>query len=184
MKLFLLLSLFCTSLNASLVLDGFAIRYNQGDLHVLDQQKLPHEEEWIDVKTPEQMVEIITSLKVRGAPMIGIAAVLSLSQLAERGASKEAIQTAAELLKRSRPTAVNLSIYLERLLASMEEQSDFRQAVMETAATIYHEDTDLCNQMGIAGANIIEEGEQILTICNTGSLATAGIGTAIGAVSC
>ena len=130
MKFILFISLFCTTLNANLALDGFAIRYNQGHLCVLNQQKLPHEEEWIDVKTPEQMVEIITSLKVRGAPMIGIAAVLSLSQLAEQGASsKEGIQKAAELLKRSRPTAVNLAIYIERILAEMEKQSDFRQAV-------------------------------------------------------
>ena len=162
------------------MLDGFAIRYNQGRLSILNQQKLPAEEEWIDVKTPEQMVEIITDLKVRGAPMIGIAAVLSLSQLAEQGGSKEVIQKAAELLKRSRPTAVNLVIYIERVLAAMEEQTDFRQAAIETAAIIYHEDADLCNRMGLAGADLVKEGEQILTVCNTGSLATAGIGTADG----
>lgn len=182
MKFILFILLFCTTLNANLALDGFAIRYNQGELCILNQQKLPHEKEWIDVKTPEQMVEIITSLKVRGAPMIGIAAVLSLSQLAEQGASRETIQKAAELLKRSRPTAVNLAIYIERILAAMEKQSDFRQAVIETAAAIYHEDISLCNQMGIAGADLIEEGEHILTICNTGSLATAGIGTALGVI--
>ena len=66
MRFIFLISLFCTLLNANpLVLDGFAIRYNQGDLSILNQQKLPLEEEWIDVQTPEQMVEIITSLKVR-----------------------------------------------------------------------------------------------------------------------
>ncbi len=177
-----LFSLFCATINASLSLDGFAIRYNQGHLSVLNQQKLPHETEWLDVQTPEQMVEIITSLKVRGAPMIGIAAVLSLSQLAEHGSSREAIQNAAELLKRSRPTAVNLAIYIERTLKAMENRSDFRQAVIETAAAIYHEDTLLCNKMGAAGGDLIEEGEQILTICNTGSLATAGIGTALGVI--
>ncbi len=182
MKFILFILLFCTTLNANLALNGFAIRYNQGHLSILNQQKLPHEEEWIDVQTPEQMVEIITSLKVRGAPMIGIAAALSLSQLAEQGASRETIQKAAELLKRSRPTAVNLSIYIERILAAMEKQADFRQAVIETAAAIYHEDTNLCNQMGIAGADLIEEGEHILTICNTGSLASAGIGTALGVI--
>jgi methylthioribose-1-phosphate isomerase len=183
MRFILLISLFCTVLNANpFVLDGFAIRYNQGHLSILNQQKLPHEEEWIDVQTPEQMVEIITSLKVRGAPMIGIAAVLSLSQLAEQKASREIIQKAAELLKRSRPTAVNLAIYIERIVAAMEKQNDFRRAVIETATAIYHEDTTLCEKMGTAGADLIEPGEQILTICNTGSLATAGIGTALGVI--
>jgi methylthioribose-1-phosphate isomerase len=182
MKFFLFLLLCSTTLNANLALDGFAIRYDEGHLCVLNQQKLPLEEEWIDVTTPEQMVEIITSLKVRGAPLIGIAAVLSLSQLAEQEASREEIEKAAELLKRSRPTAVNLAIYIERTLAAMEEDSDFRRAVIETAAAIYREDTNLCHQMGVAGAGLIEEGERILTICNTGSLATAGIGTALGVI--
>jgi methylthioribose-1-phosphate isomerase len=180
MKFVLFISLFFTRLNADL--DGFAIRYNEGHLWVLNQQKLPHEEEWIDVKSTEEMVEIITSLKVRGAPMIGIAAVLSLSQLAEQGASREVIQQAAERLKRSRPTAVNLAIYIERILAAMEKEGDFRQAVIGTAEAIYREDVRLCNEMGIAGADLIEEGERILTVCNTGSLATAGIGTALGVI--
>ncbi len=183
MRLLLLCLFFCTILNAEpLVLDGFAIRYNQGQLSVLNQQKLPREEEWIDVQTPEQMVEIITSLKVRGAPMIGIAAVLSLAQLAEREESRETIQCAAELLKHSRPTAVNLAIYIKRILTAMDQSSDFRQAVIATAAEIYHEDTTLCDHIGQAGADLIKNGEQILTICNTGSLATAGIGTALGVI--
>jgi methylthioribose-1-phosphate isomerase len=183
MRNIFLISLFCAVLNADpLVLNGIAIRYNQGSLSILNQQKIPHEEEWIDVQTPEQMVEIITSLKVRGAPMIGIAAVLSLSQLAQSQASKETIWRAAELLKWSRPTAVNLAIYIQRILAAMESQPDYQRAVIDTAAAIYHEDTNLCENMGKAGADLIAPNEQILTICNTGSLATAGIGTALGVI--
>lgn len=160
----------------------FAIRYHEKELFVLNQQKLPQEEEWIDVKTPEQMVEIIKSLKVRGAPMIGIAAAFSLSQLAKQGAMREEIQKAALLLKNSRPTAVNLSHYIERILAAMEQNEDYRAAVIETALAIYQEDLDLCKRMGEAGSALIEPGENILTICNTGSLATAGIGTALGVI--
>jgi methylthioribose-1-phosphate isomerase len=166
----------------ALVLEGVAIQYNQGIIKVLDQQKLPQEEVWIDVESPEQMVEIIQSLKVRGAPMIGIAAMFSLAQLAEKGASYEEMERAALLLKASRPTAVNLAIYIERALAKMAESDDFRNTMIETAAAIYDEDTLLCEQMGQAGADLIAEGEHILTICNTGSLATAGIGTAIGVI--
>lgn len=183
LRLIFLFSLFCICLKGyALDLEGFAICYHQGDLTVLNQQKLPHEEEWIVVHTPEEMVEIITSLKVRGAPMIGIAAVLSLAQIAEEGASYEAILSAAQLLKNSRPTAVNLSIYIERILASIENRSDFRQILVATAADIYYEDIALCERMAQIGADLIQEGEQILTICNTGSLATAGVGTALGVI--
>ncbi|MBX3718560.1 MAG: S-methyl-5-thioribose-1-phosphate isomerase [Parachlamydiales bacterium] len=183
MRLILLITVFCSALQAAPIqMDSVAVRYNQGNLSILDQQKLPAEEEWIDVETTEQMVEIIRALKVRGAPLIGISAALSLSQLAERGASFNTIQDAAVQLKNSRPTAVNLAIYIERILKSMQQRSDFRQAVIETAAEIFQEDVALCERIGIAGAALIEPGERILTICNTGSLATAGLGTALGVI--
>lgn len=163
-------------------INDFAIRYHAKDLYILNQQKLPQEEEWIDVKTPEQMVEIITSLKVRGAPMIGIAAAFSLSQLAQQGASRESLEAAAILLKNSRPTAVNLSNYITRILSAMDQNEDYQKAVIETAHAIYQEDINLCANMGEAGAALIEAEENILTICNTGSLATAGMGTALGVI--
>jgi len=175
---------FSLALNASSpVVDGFAIRYNEGELHVLNQQKLPIEEEWIDVKDPEQMFEIITSLKVRGAPMIGIAAVFSLAQLAEKDVSREELVDAALLLKRSRPTAVNLTIYIEKILAEIENRDDFCQVVIELAGQIYDEDIILCDNIGSAGADLIQEGERILTICNTGRLVSAGIGTALAVIT-
>lgn len=162
--------------------DDVAIRYDQGNLYILNQQKLPQEEEWIDVKTTEQMVEIISSLKVRGAPMIGVSAAFALSQLAERGASRETIEQAAHLLKNARPTAVNLAHCVERILASMDQADNYRQAIIETALAIYQEDVTLSANMGKAGAELIEPGENILTICNTGSLAASGIGTALGVI--
>ncbi len=183
MRILALFMLLVSALRAeSFSLNGFAIRYDHGYLSVLNQQKLPLEEEWIHVQSTEQMVEIITSLKVRGAPMIGIAAVLSLAQLAERGESREALEHAAQILKKSRPTAVNLTIYIDRILAAMQSSSDIRATVLEIAQAIYHEDTALCAAIGEAGAALIQEGERILTVCNTGSLATAGIGTALGVI--
>lgn len=128
------------------------------------------------------MVNIIVALKVRGAPLIGLAAILSLAQMAERGESREGIEYAAQLLKKSRPTAVNLSIYIERILSAMDQSEDFRRTVIETADAIYHEDEEFCLRMGEAGAALIEPGERILTICNTGSLAASGIGTALGVI--
>ncbi len=163
-------------------LECTAIRYDQGSLTVLDQQKLPQEEVWIPVQSPEEMSAIIVSLKVRGAPMIGIAAVCSLAQMAEQGETRESIIQGASLLRKSRPTAVNLSIYIDRILKAMGETDDYRTAVLAQAKEIFHEDLALCQKMGEAGAALIETGERILTYCNTGSLATAGIGTALGVI--
>jgi methylthioribose-1-phosphate isomerase len=162
----------------NLKLSSLAVQYDSGALKILDQQKLPGEEEWIDVQTPEQMVEIITSLKVRGAPMIGLAAILSLAQLAERGESPQEIEQAAYLLRKSRPTAVNLAIYIDRVLLALKDNQNIIPVIEE----IFHEDVALCEAMGIAGADLIQPEENILTICNTGSLATAGIGTAFGVI--
>lgn len=163
-------------------LNSLAMRYHQGHLVILNQQKLPLEEEWINVETPEQMAEIIISLKVRGAPLIGIAAICSLAQMAERGESLESIEKAALLLRQSRPTAVNLSIYIDRVLQSIKEVPDFRRIICQIVEEIFNEDVALCEAMGKAGADLIQPGEQILTYCNTGSLATAGIGTALGVI--
>lgn len=168
--------------DGGLQLSGLSIHYDNGLLHVLNQQKLPAEEEWINVETPEQMVEIITSLKVRGAPLIGIAAILSLAQLAERGESDKTIENAAYLLRKSRPTAVNLANYIDRVLQVMKNSSDLHREILRTVAEIFHEDTALCEAMGQTGAALIQQGERILTYCNTGSLATAGIGTALGVI--
>jgi methylthioribose-1-phosphate isomerase len=166
----------------SFVADGFAIRYDNGNLSVLNQQKLPYEKEWLDVKTPDEMAEIITSLKVRGAPLIGVAAAFSLAQMAERGALRDDIEKAALMLKNARPTAVNLAACINRVLLAISEREDFQQVVITTAEEIYLEDIALCSRMGEAGAALIQPGERILTVCNTGSLATAGIGTAFGVI--
>ncbi len=176
------LSIFSITLQADAPLNGLAIHYAEGKLEILNQQKLPLEEEWIDVQTPQQMVEIITSLKVRGAPMIGISAVLSLAQLAQNKASFSTIEEAAKLLKASRPTAVNLMTYIDRVISAMKTSQDPHRAIIQTAQDIFYEDVQLCNSIGAAGAALIQPGERILTICNTGSLATAGIGTAIGVI--
>ncbi len=166
----------------SLALESLAIRYKDGALMVLNQQKLPLEEEWIDVKSPEEMVDVIVGLKVRGAPLIGISAILSLSQMAEQGCTREEIVDAAKLLKNARPTAVNLGYCIDRVLEAMKGREDFRTAVLQTTEEIFHEDTALCLSMAEAGANLVQPGERIMTYCNTGSLATAGVGTALGVI--
>lgn len=182
MKKFLLSTLLFTGILQADPCTSLGLRYDKGDLYVLNQQKLPQEEEWITVETPEQMVEVIRSLKVRGAPLIGVSAAFSLAQMAQRGASIETLEQTAALLRSARPTAVNLMNCIDRIVAAMRTSANPQQAVIDAADEIFNEDVALCNAMGEAGAELIQPNEHILTYCNTGGLATAGIGTAIGVI--
>ncbi len=178
-RLCTLLVITASSLQA-LTLDSLAIHYHNGDLWVLDQQLLPTEEIWIKSQTPEEMVDIIKALKVRGAPLIGVAAVLSVAQLAEKGASASEMEKAALLLRQARPTAVNLMNDIDRILVPIRNNSP--SDVISTAEAIFKEDIALCEAMATAGAALVQPEENILTYCNTGGLATAGIGTALGVI--
>lgn len=154
--------------------DTLALRYCDGALLLLDQRKLPFKEEWVHVTSPTQMVELIQGLAVRGAPLIGAAAAASLADFALKGASDKDIRQAAQLLKEARPTAVNLGWAIDRLL----ESEDFS----EEANWIIEMEIEMSEQMARIGAENIFRGESILTHCNTGGLATPGIGTALGVI--
>ncbi|MBS0636817.1 MAG: S-methyl-5-thioribose-1-phosphate isomerase [Verrucomicrobia bacterium] len=176
MRHFIFALLFVTSPLFS-ALESPSIRYNDGKLSILDQQLLPGTVEWVEVQSPEHMVEIIKALKVRGAPLIGVSAALALAQHAESGASTTELKEKAELLRAARPTAVNLAACIDRVLVSLQQSPE---ALIEEAKAIFLEDVAMCQKMGENGAELIHDGEVILTYCNTGALATAGIGTAFG----
>lgn len=159
-----------------------SLRYSQNKLLVLNQQKLLAIEEWLHCQHPQQMHDIIYSLQVRGAPLIGIAAALSLACYAESGADKQQIESAAALLKSARPTAVNLAHCLDRQLTAMREKND-TQAVITVAEALFAEDAELCRQIASYGQAIIRDGDHIITHCNTGSLVTTGVGTALGVIT-
>src|SRR5437868_6381125 len=89
-------------------LNSLSLKFDGEQLKVIDQQKLPHEEVWLDGSDPAKMFEYIQTLQVRGAPMIGVAAALSLSCFSLRGATKDEFIRAALHLCEARPTAVNL----------------------------------------------------------------------------
>jgi methylthioribose-1-phosphate isomerase len=165
-----------------------------GYLELLDQRKLPHKAEYVRCRTVEQLREAIRTLTVRGAPAIGVSAaygfVLALYDLAaEKNISKarEAIGLAADYLQKSRPTAVNLFHAIERMKASAAAICDSAGATMESlregllaeAEAIRLEDVAMCRQIGHNGEPLIKDGSAILTHCNAGALATAGIGTAL-----
>ncbi len=147
-------------------------------LWILDQTQLPQKEVWLESTTPEVMIQIIRDLKVRGAPLIGVAAAMQLGLLAEKGVSEAEFEKALWALREARPTAVNLMNCMDRILRTLKTKGV--KAVPAEAEAICLEDVRLADQMAKNGAALIQDGDQLLTHCNTGGLATVGIGTALG----
>jgi methylthioribose-1-phosphate isomerase len=159
-----------------------SLRYVSGELHVLDQRRLPLEEYWHRCRDEHDLVELIRGLAIRGAPLIGIAAALWVGHCAQRGdGAPQLLQTIA-LLRSSRPTAVNLMNYLDRLQTRIEKGVTGTGIAAEAEA-IFEEDIALCAAMSEHGAALVGHGDRILTHCNTGGLATAGVGTAVGVIT-
>ncbi len=162
-------------------LASLGLRSDGRRLSILDQTQLPDREVWLDATGPDAMIGHIQRLSVRGAPLIGVAAALALACLAEQGADAEQWRSAAERLRRARPTAVNLMHAIDRVLRAAGPTFDV-PAVIAEAETIFDEDVTLCEAMAAHGVTLIGQGEGILTHCNTGGLATVGIGTALGVI--
>ena len=154
--------------------ESLGLRHDGRTLWVLDQTRLPDEELWLDGSEPATMTTLIQRLAVRGAPLIGVAAAACLGTFAERGASAAEYADACAALRAARPTAVNLMWAMDRMRAVTEPSAE--------AHAIFAEDVRLCEGMAEHGAALIQDGEHLLTHCNTGGLATAGIGTALGVI--
>ena len=153
------------------------ISENKFDLRLLDQTLLPHEEKWIVIEDHRQMIEAIKTLRVRGAPLIGVAAALMVGKSAAQGDSN-LLQQAQELYE-ARPTAVNLMICIDRMTSQIKKDPS---QVPQLSIQIFNEDVELCEKMAANGAELFQDGDQIVTHCNTGGLATAGVGTALGVI--
>jgi len=159
-----------------------ALRYTHGELHILDQRKLPGEVCWHVCKHENDLVALIQSLAIRGAPLLGIAAAVWVGHCATRGDSNEQLTNTIALLRSSRPTAVNLMNYLDRLQKLVDSGAD-KLSLADEAVAIFEQDVALCAAMSEHGAALVAHGDSILTHCNTGSLATAGVGTALGVIT-
>ena len=162
-----------------------------GQLRLLDQTRLPHEEVWLALTDHRQVAEAIRSMRVRGAPAIGVAAAYGLALAAANSAASDRdgllaeLRTAARELGATRPTAVNLSWALGRVLKAVEAAPDadaVRHVVLAEAQRIEQEDVEANRRLGWLGAELVPDGATILTHCNAGGLATAGYGTALGVV--
>ena len=140
-------------------------RFEDGALLILDQRALPAEERWIRCETVEQVADCIRTLAVRGAPAIGIAAAYAMALADDR-------EAAAELLRSTRPTAVNLAWALDRCRDADDP--------LEVARRLHREQHEADRALAGLGAALFAEGTRALTHCNTGALATGGIGTACG----
>ncbi len=166
-------------------LDSLGLRTDGRRVWVLDQTQLPDREVWLDGGDPDTMVVHLQQLRVRGAPLIGVAAAVSLAWLAEQGAGADAVRGAGARLRAARPTAVNLMQAVDRMLAAVPPKdigSGLATTLSAEAERIFDEDVALCESMAAAGAPLIRDGDGVLTHCNTGGLATVGIGTALGVV--
>lgn len=158
-------------------------------LELLDQRKLPFVVEYLSCTTSDEVAAAIHDLAVRGAPAIGIAAawgvVLASREVmaATPAEAMEKLEPALQRLNAARPTAVNLAWALARMRAALKSAgSDWRGVLELEALAIAEEDLAANRHMGELGAALIGEGSGVLTHCNTGSLATAGFGTALGVI--
>ncbi|RLG57809.1 MAG: S-methyl-5-thioribose-1-phosphate isomerase [Candidatus Hydrothermarchaeota archaeon] len=155
---------------------------------ILDQTLLPNEVRYIECETIECIAHAIKRLSIRGAPAIGVAAAfaLALTALKNVNKSREAIikelEKAYDIIHSTRPTAVNLFWALDRVMKVARSSEKPCEAVVKEALRIYHEDIAMNKKLGYYGAELIEDGDVILTHCNAGALATAGYGTALGVI--
>ena len=159
----------------------------RGYLRLLDQTLLPNEETYLDCKDTQVVHDAIKRLVVRGAPAIGVAGgyglVIAGQWISDGDDFYTGLEAAAEYLESSRPTAINLSWAVRRVLRRAQRTisadfNDIREVMLEEAIAIHREDEHLCMEMGRHAAPLIAECSAVLTHCNAGALATAGIGTA------
>ncbi len=169
------------------------IRWTGDMLELLDQRKLPLTVEYVECRTASAVAVAIHALIVRGAPAIGIAAAWGVVLAARELDAAETVETAAEAAERlepvmqqlnaTRPTAVNLAWALQRMRRALANAGeDWRTLLFREAQAIASEDLAANHKMGKLGAQFIPKGSGVLTHCNTGSLATAGFGTALGVI--
>jgi len=173
-----------------------------GTLRILDQTLLPAEERWLEIDTLDALLEALRSLRVRGAPAIGIAAAMGLvaalrpragdgaREGAHAGRARERfvgrVDDAAEAIASARPTAVNLRWAMDRMrrraAATPGDGEAILAALRAEADAIWDEDRAMCAAIAERGQALMRRGIRVLTHCNTGALATGGIGTALGIV--
>jgi methylthioribose-1-phosphate isomerase len=158
---------------------------------MIDQRLLPTTFQMLECEGYTEVAEAIRNMAIRGAPAIGAAAALGMalaarqSEATDRDELLSDLHAAAETLRAARPTAVNLSWAISRLMQRAENETDpdvIRDTLLKDAQALADEDVDINQRLGEHGAALIEDGNTILHHCNTGALATVDYGTALGVI--
>ncbi|MDD5504928.1 MAG: S-methyl-5-thioribose-1-phosphate isomerase [Candidatus Omnitrophica bacterium] len=169
------------------------ITYKNGRLMVIDQRLLPGKLKKIVPRNARDICSYIRTLAVRGAPAIGVFAAYGLFLAARSIKTRDkkvflaALNTTAGIIRKSRPTAVNLSWALDKMLYAARNAADkgipeIIEALREQALAIHEQDRIMCQAIGNNGASLIQKNDTILTHCNAGFLATGGMGTALAVI--
>jgi methylthioribose-1-phosphate isomerase len=168
------------------------IEWRDGTIATIDQTKLPQETMFLEMKNVIEVADAIKTMKMRGAPLLGAAAAFALALAAYHSKTEKKaelineLEKAAEILKETRPTAVNLFWAIDRILTKARDYSGDTKGlaafVVEEAQKIADEDARANHLIGTYGAQLIRDGDVILTHCNAGALATVDYGTALGVI--
>lgn len=149
--------------------------WKDNKLYLLDQTILPHEIEYCECKTYQEVITAIKTMKVRGAPAIGISAAYAMALAEVQG---ENLEQAGQEIKQARPTAINLFWAVDKVLKSVKQGN----TAVDTAIQMEKDDISINKKIGEYGNTVIDDGDTILTHCNAGALACAGYGTALGVI--
>ncbi len=168
------------------------VRWRKGKVVMIDQTKLPNKLSYLTCDTPTEVADAIGRLAIRGAPAIGAAAAFGVALAAYHSKSKDRnsllsqLEVAGKLVKEARPTAVNPSWAVGRILDKARKTKGpnkrIAETVIEEAQRIADEDVETCKSIGKFGEKLIRDGDTVLTQCNAGALATVGYGTALGVI--
>jgi methylthioribose-1-phosphate isomerase len=171
------------------------IEWNDSGVVMIDQRKLPAAEIYVTCRTAKDVAKAITTMVIRGAPAIGVAAAMGIALGMRRSTATGTkqftteFQRTCDLMAATRPTAVNLFWAIERMKTTFAAAAqggasvdELKQRLEADARAIHDEDVQSCRTMGAHGAALVPDESRILTHCNAGALATAGYGTALGVI--
>ena len=169
----------------------YTIRWENDAVSMLDQRLLPAEEIYRHYTRYNDVVDAITSMVIRGAPAIGIAAAMGIALAAVKSetksldALKQELHGACDAFAATRPTAVNLFWAINRMksiISSAENIDGLKEALVAGAKKIHEDDVEMNRKIGENGHSFLNDGDVVMTHCNAGALATGGYGTALGVI--
>ena len=168
------------------------IIWKNGKVRLIDQTKLPIEEKFLEISDYRVLCDAILRLAIRGAPAIGVAgayaSVLAANEINTDNLDefKDSFVNTADIIRETRPTAVNLKWAVNKMSRAVNEYNgtvnQLKCELLNLAHSIREDDLSRCHNLCLHGAEVIPNDGEVMTVCNTGGLATSGIGTALGVI--